>query len=85
MTIVQYREHDDHFLYADWKVQEFRSVDRFSDYQKIKARLQQDDVVLGTRRPERHMWFSDHMLTIVIAATGIILVLLAVVSILIAL
>jgi hypothetical protein len=82
MTIMQYREHDDHVLYADWKVQEFRSVERFSDYRKIKARLHQDDIIPGARQPERRIWFSDHTLTTVIAATGVLLVLLTMVLIL---
>ncbi len=85
MTIMQYSENHDHVLYADWKVQEFRSVAQFSDYRKIKARLHQGNSIPGVRKPERHQWLSDHLLNIVIAATGIILVLLAVASIMIAL
>jgi hypothetical protein len=82
MTIMQYRENYVRVLYADWKVQEFRSVERFSDYRKIKARLHQDNIIPGVRQPERRMWFSDHMLTSVIAATGVLLVLLTIVLIL---
>ena len=80
MTIMQYRENHGRVLYADWKVQEFRSVERFSDYRKIKARLQQGNSIPRIRQPERRVWLSDHMLTIIIAATGIMLVLLAVIS-----
>lgn len=81
MTIMQYRDNHDRVLYADWKVQEFRSVERFSDYRKIKAMLRQDGIISGVRRPERRAWFTDHRLTIIIAATGIMLVLLAVISV----
>jgi hypothetical protein len=85
MTIMQYKENHDRVLYADWKVQEFRSVRRFSEYRDIKSRLHQSDIILGIRQLKRRMWFSDHVLTIVIAATTVMLLLVAVVSILIAL
>ena len=40
---LQYSDNYGRALYADWKVQEFRSVERFSDYRKIKLRLHQGD------------------------------------------
>jgi hypothetical protein len=78
MTIMQYKDNHGRVLYADWKVQEFRSVQRFSDYRKITARLHQDGTSPGVRQPKRRIWFTDHRLTIVIAATGVMLVILAV-------
>jgi hypothetical protein len=82
MTITQYRDNRDRVLYANWKVQEFRSVERFSDYQKIKARLRQGDAVPGVLQGKRRIWLPDHRLTIVIAVTGVISVLLTVVLVL---
>lgn len=85
MTIMQYKDNRNRIFYADWKVQEFRNVQQFSDYRKITARLHQSRRLPGVRQPKRLDWFSDHRLAIITAATGVMLVLLAVVSILIAL
>jgi hypothetical protein len=82
---MQSRDNHDRVLYADWKVQEFRSVQRFSDYRKITARLHQGGIIPIARQPKQRIWVSDHWLTIISTATGIILVLLAVVSILLTL
>lgn len=85
MAIMQHGDNHDCVFYASWKVQEFRSVDRFSDYQKIKSRLHQGDIIPGVPRQKRRSFFSDHRLNIVIAATGVMVLLATVVLILISL
>ena len=70
-------------LYARWEIQEFRGIERFTDYKKIKARMRPvKDItpdVHALRRGKQgwHSVLSDKVLTTTIAVGTIILVVLA--------
>lgn len=85
MTMTLHRANNERVLYVDWEVQEFRSVGQFSEYRKIKARLQQGVTLPEGRKPRRPTWLSDHRLNIIIAASGVLVFLVTMVSILITL
>jgi hypothetical protein len=70
-------------LYARWEIRLFSSVERFSDYKKIKARAQSIFHYPSMRRQRggKRGWrslISNHGLTAVIAIGTVVLILLAV-------
>ena len=85
MTNMQHRDDRGRVFYADWGVQEFRGIERFSDYRKIKARLQRNGIVPGARRSKRRIRFPDHRLNFIIAISGVIAAACAVVALVVAL
>jgi hypothetical protein len=77
----------EHALYASWEIQAFRSVQRFSDYRKIKGRLRRTidngANLAKDRRPSWRFLLSDRWLTIIIAVGTIVLVLIGVATLIV--